>query len=94
MKGWFSPVNAALVLLGSLIQAVGICNIHAFSNVTEGGVLGLTLLIQHWTGVSPAISSLVLNAVCFAFGWKVLGRGFLMYSLLACGGYSVFYALL
>ena len=36
-----------LVLAGSLIQAVGICNIHAYSEVTEGGGLGLTLLIYH-----------------------------------------------
>ena len=43
--------NIALVLAGGLIQAVGICNIHAFSDVTEGGGLGLTLLIYHWTGI-------------------------------------------
>lgn len=94
MRKYLSLPNAVLVLLGSLIQAVGICNIHAYANVTEGGTLGLTLLIHHWTGLTPAISSLILNAVCFAFGWKVLGRGFLMYSLLACGAYSLFYAVL
>lgn len=94
MRKWFKPINVCLVLLGSLIQAVGLCNIHAYSNVTEGGTLGLTLLIQHWTGLSPAISSLILNALCFAFGWRILGRCFLMYSLLACGAYSLFYALL
>ena len=33
--------NILLVLAGSLIQAVGICNIHAFSDVTEGGTLEL-----------------------------------------------------
>lgn len=94
MRIKLSPIHTVLVLLGSLIQAVGICNIHAFAQVTEGGSLGLTLLVQHWTGLSPAISSLVINAACFAFGWRVLGRTFLAYSLLACGSYSVFYALL
>ena len=34
-----------LTLLGSAIQAVGIANIHACAPITEGGVLGLTLLM-------------------------------------------------
>jgi len=33
--------NCILLLLGTLIQAIGIYNIHSLSNVTEGGVLGL-----------------------------------------------------
>lgn len=86
--------NVLLVALGSLIQAVGICNIHAFSDVTEGGTLGLTLLIHHWTGLSPAISSLVLNAACYLLGWRTLGRTFLAYSAVAAGAYSMSYALL
>ncbi len=94
MKERMQPGRLALVLLGSLIQAVGICNIHAHAQVTEGGVLGLTLLLQHWTGLSPALSSLIFNGLCFAFGWKVLGRTFLWYSMAACGGYALFYALL
>ena len=85
--------NVFLVLLGSAIQAFGIANIHAWSEVTEGGVLGMTLLLHHWTGLSPAISSLVLNAICFFIGWRTLGRDFLLYSIVACSGYALFYAL-
>ena len=35
--------NCIIIILGSVIQAIGIYNVHAISNVTEGGVLGLTL---------------------------------------------------
>lgn len=83
-----------LVLAGSLIQAAGMCNIHAHSDITEGGTLGLTLLIHHWTGISPAVSSLVLNGACYLLGWRTLGRSFLAYTAIACGSYSLFYALL
>lgn len=89
-----TPRGLLLVALGSFIQAVGICNIHAWSDVTEGGVLGLTLLILHWTGLTPAVSSLFLNAACYVLGWRTLGRGFLVYSGAAAGAYSLFYALL
>ena len=88
-----SVKNCFLALLGAAIQAVGVCNIHAYSGVTEGGVLGATLLIQHWLHISPAVSSLVLNAACYLLGWRTLGREFIWYSILAGGGFSVFYAL-
>ena len=84
--------NCIMIILGSLIQAFGIYNIHALSSVTEGGVLGLTLLIHYWFGIFPAISSFLLNAACFALGWKTLGREFMGYSILSITSYSIGYA--
>ena len=89
-----TPLRVFLALLGALIQAVGLCNIHAYANVTEGGVLGATLLIEHWFLISPALSALVLNVLCYLFGWKTLGKEFLLYSAICSGAYSLFYALL
>ncbi|MDD5953650.1 MAG: YitT family protein [Firmicutes bacterium] len=83
--------NCLILLLGSIIQAMGIYNIHALSNVTEGGIFGLTLLIQHWFRISPAISSLVLNLACYLLGWRTLGREFIGYSLLSVCFYSASY---
>ena len=88
-----NPSNCLVIILGSVIQAIGIYNIHAISNVTEGGVLGLTLLLRHWLSISPALSSLVLNTLCYALGWKTLGRSFIAYSALSIGTYSAAYAL-
>lgn len=79
-------------VLGMAILAFGLYNIHSRTLVSEGGVLGATLLIQHWFGISPSITSFVLDAVCFAIGTKVLGWGFLMDSLIASGLFSVWYA--
>ena len=89
-----TPLRVFLALAGALIQAVGLCNIHAFAEVTEGGVLGATLLIEHWFAISPALSALVLNVLCYLFGWRTLGKDFLLYSALCGLAYSFFYALL
>ena len=89
-----TPVRVVLALLGAFIQAVGLSSIHAFADVTEGGVLGATLLIDHWLHISPALSALVLNILCYAVGWRTLGKGFLAYSALCGAAYSVFYAIL
>ncbi len=89
-----TPFRVSIALLGAFIQALGLCNIHAFADITEGGVLGATLLIDHWFAVSPALSALVLNILCYLFGWRTLGKEFLVYSGVASLSYSVFYALL
>lgn len=82
-----------LALLGSGILAFGLYNIHSISGVTEGGVLGLVLLLDYWFSLSPAITSLILNVLCYVLGWKMLGKSFVLYSAVATGGFSVFYAI-
>lgn len=78
--------NCIVAFLSSALQAFGMYNIHALSGVTEGGVLGATLLFDHWFGLSPAVSSFVLNIACYALGWKTLGKSFIAYSAIAACG--------
>ena len=85
--------NCLTAFFSSMLQAFGIYNIHAIADVTEGGVLGAVLLLEHWFGISPAISSLVLNLLCFALGLKVLGKTFLACSFVAALGYSCGYGI-
>ncbi len=80
-----------LLLLGSAILAFGLYNIHSVSDVTEGGILGLTLLLEYWFGISPSVSGFVLTAVCYLLGWKLLGKLFLVYSFISSIGFSFFY---
>lgn len=82
-----------LALLGSAILAFGLYNVHAFSVVTEGGMLGITLFLHHWFGISPSLSGLIINAVCYLAGWRTLGHMFIFYSMIAGGGFSLFYAI-
>ena len=85
------PVSCVLALFGSVLLAFGLYNVHSLSGVTEGGVLGMTLLLEHWFDVSPAITGFALNVLCYALGWKMLGKKFLFYSGISAGGFSVAY---
>lgn len=93
MHSLVRPKQYAMALLGSGILAFGLYHVHSLSGVTEGGVLGMTLLLHHWFGISPAVSGLVMNAACYALGWRVLGKSFVACSIVAGGGFSLFYAL-
>ena len=85
--------NCLSICIGSAILAFGLYNVHSISGVTEGGVLGLTLLLEHWFGISPSVSGLILNGVCYLLGFKLLGKEFIAYSVIAGGGFSLFYAI-
>ena len=85
--------DALVSLFGSAFLAFGLYNVHSLSGVTEGGVLGLTLLLDHWLSISPAVSGAILNVLCYAMGWKLLGRRFLAYSFLSTVSFSLSYKL-
>ena len=78
-------------LLASSFLAFGLYNVHSVSGVTEGGILGMSLLLQHWLDISPSISGFVMNSICYAMGWKILGKMFIFYSVLSTIGFSVSY---
>lgn len=81
------------LLSGSAILAFGLYHVHSFSGVTEGGVLGLTLLLHHWFRISPAVSGFILNFICYILGMKVLGKKFIAYSIISGSAFSIFYAI-
>lgn len=93
MKKEISLRPCAVAFLSAGFLAFGMYNIHAVANITEGGVLGAVLLFQHWFGLSPAVSNLVLNSLCYLFGWKTFGKTFVAYSAMASLGYSAVYFL-
>lgn len=87
------PQNLIPLLLGPAILAFGLYNIHEPCGITEGGILGMTLLLHHWLGISPSVSGFIMNMAGYAWGVRFLGRGFLKRSLISATAFSVFYAL-
>lgn len=92
MKLNIRPKNIFLVALGSAVLAFGLYNIHSISGVTEGGVLGLTLLLDFHFDISPSVSGFILNMLCYALGVKTLGKEFIAYSALSSVVFSAVYS--
>ena len=86
--------DCIITVLSSAFLAFGLYHVHSLSGVTEGGVIGLNLLLDHWFGISPSITNFVANVICYLLGWKLLGRTFIIYSGVATVSFSVFYAII
>lgn len=80
-----------LLMLGAMIFSFGIHNIHQRTSITEGGIIGLMLLIEHWLHISPAYITPVLDVLCYVAAIKFLGLGFIKLSLISTGFISLFY---
>lgn len=81
------------IIVGSAIFTFGIHNIHSRSDITEGGIIGLMLLIEQWTGLSPALITPVLDVSCYLIAFKFLGGGFIIVSVVSTAVISLFYKL-
>lgn len=81
-----------LLLLGAMICSFGIHNIHQRTNITEGGVIGLMLLVEHWLKVSPAYITPVLDIACYLLAARFLGGNFIRLSIIATAFISGWYA--
>ena len=79
------------ILLGAAICTFGIHNIHQRTGITEGGIIGLMLLIEHWLKISPSGITVVLDATCYLLAFKYLGARFIKISLLSTLSVSMFY---
>lgn len=94
IKKLFNGITAphtALAAAGGAILSFGMYNIHSISSITEGGTLGLTLLLENAFGISPSLSGFILNALCYLLGIKTLGRSFLIYSAVSTAAFSLSY---
>lgn len=91
-KRCFLP-RVGLIILGAAIASFGIHNIHRQSGVTEGGVLGMMLLLNYWLKISPAILTPVMDVLCYAAAFKALGGKFLLWSAVSTTFVALFFKL-
>ena len=83
--------KTGIILLGAMICSFGIHNIHQRTNITEGGMIGLMLLVEHWLKVSPAYITPVLDVACYLLAFRFLGGNFIKISILSTAFVSGFY---
>lgn len=95
-KIWGELYNYALVVLGTFLMGVSFNSIFAPNNITPSGFSGLAAIISYfiysWTGVNipPAVFYLLVNAILYIFGLKLLGKRFAVSALVGIGSYSLF----
>lgn len=83
--------KVVLIIIGAMICSFGIHNIHQQTGITEGGVIGMMLLTEHWLEISPALITPVLDISCYLLACKYLGGRFIRISVVSTLSVSLFY---
>lgn len=79
----FTTRKLLYLLIGTVLISFGLYNIHQQTNITEGGILGLTLLLNHWFGIAPSLSTILLDIVCYVLAFRFIGSEFFKASVVA-----------
>lgn len=78
------------IFLGALIFAIGVNYFTIPNHLSEGGILGITIVAHYLFGWSPGVVNFVLNAVLILIGYKFFDKRAFVYtlvSLAACSGF-------
>ena len=85
----------SLLVIGALMQAIGLRLFMVPANLASGGISGIAQLINHYTGWPIGVMVLFGNLPLFVLGWRFLGgRRFVFRTIAAVVAYSLFIELL
>lgn len=78
------------ILLGALIFAVGVNYFTIPNHLSEGGILGITIITHYLFEWSPGVVNFVLNVALLAVGYKYFEKRTFIYTLVSIAASSVF----
>jgi uncharacterized membrane-anchored protein YitT (DUF2179 family) len=71
---WIETRRILLLVLGSMITALGFSLFQVPYNIAAGGISGIGIIVNHFTGVSVSLFYLVANIPLLLLGFFYLGR--------------------
>ncbi|ATH59016.1 MULTISPECIES: YitT family protein [Staphylococcus] len=82
--------NICFCLLGTFIIAIGVNTFVLASNLGEGGTVGISLNLKYTLGLTPALTTLIINMILIIVGWKYLSKTTAVYTLVTVVASSLF----
>jgi uncharacterized membrane-anchored protein YitT (DUF2179 family) len=88
---WQTFRDYLLILAGAILQAVSLRIFLLPAKLASGGVTGISMLINHFTGWPIGILVIIGNIPLFFLGWRFLGgRRFALKTAFAVVAYALF----
>jgi uncharacterized membrane-anchored protein YitT (DUF2179 family) len=87
---WKTIKECLYILFGGLIFSVGINYFTIPNLLSEGGIIGLTVIAHYLFDLSPGMVNFVLNTVLVVVGYKFLEKRAIIYTLFSIFSCSLF----
>lgn len=84
-----NKVSFLSLFLGCTIMAFAMVNVDMQAKITEGGMLGLSLLVSHFTGIEPSYCGLFIDGSIYLLAFSFLGAAFIKKALFSACLYAL-----
>ena len=74
-------IHLVMIFIGSIVAAFALEICLLPNNVIDGGVVGISMMLEHVTGFSLSIFLIIINAPFIYMGYKQIGKSFSLYTL-------------
>lgn len=74
--------RAFFIILGAILMGVGLEEFLVPNKILDGGIVGISIILSHVTGVRLGIFIFILNIPFFYIGYKQIGKTFALSTLL------------
>lgn len=88
-SSWMMVKRVLGIFMGAVIVALSINSLIIPNKIADGGVTGIAIILHYLVSWPISITVLFLNIPLFILGWKLVGRSFLIYSILGVGALSI-----
>ena len=82
--------NYLMTIVGTMMTGFAIGSFLTPNKVVGGGASGISTILYHTIGVEPGVSFFVLNLLFLAIGLKILGKEFVLKTLIGAFVLSIF----
>lgn len=72
-----------LLLIGSFVFSIGVNYFIIPNRLSEGGVIGITVITFYLFNLSPGVVNFILNTSLLAFGYKFFSKRTIVYSVIS-----------
>ncbi|MEK5256038.1 YitT family protein [Paenibacillus sp. FSL F4-0125] len=87
-------LRLTVILFGTFLLAFAYYHINFQNHLSEGGFVGLSLLGKYVLGISPSISTLLLDVPVLLIAWMFKGKTFVCNTFVSVGAFTIFYGLM
>lgn len=78
---WREFLDLLMIALGCAIYAFSLDLVSIPNHLADGGLSGITLIIRHFWGIDPGVSTFVLNIPLLILGYKYMSRRSFSYTI-------------
>src|SRR5215467_202727 len=82
-------IQALLVLVGELLNVIAYRSLILPAKLLSGGVVGTALLLNQLFNLPIGLQTIIYNIPIFIVGYRMLGRRFILLSMVGVGSFSI-----